>query len=260
MQSKTLAGIALIVGFAGLWVPLGQHDFLYENWMKLGTLMFPFLVFAAFSFSAERVKFDLGDTKTIALLLLGAYVIHQFEEHWVDIFGNVYAFQASVNQMISAFTSAPTVSDSPLTAEGIFVINTSLVWLVGFVAIWSASDKMFPTLAMAAIVLVNGVVHITGAIALGSYNPGLLTSVVVFLPVSVLAYRWLNAPRLPWIASLLWALLAHILMVLGLMASTEWELMPPLTYHVLLVLWSLLPGYLSSFRALEDNDKLLKES
>lgn len=85
----------------------------------------------------------------------------------------------------------------------------------------TAPNKISPTLAMAGIELVNAAVHIAGALAFGSYNPGLVTSVLIFLPASALAYRWLNATVITWVGSFLWALLAHVMMVLGLVASTQ---------------------------------------
>lgn len=246
-----LPGIALSLALAFLWFPLGQHEFLYEHWMKLGTFMMPFLVFAALSFGSPQSLSELKSARFVALWLLCAYLIHQFEEHWVDIFGNLYAFQASVNGMIATLTNTAAEPTRPLTSEGIFVINTSLVWLVGAVAIWTAPRRLFPTLCMAGIVLVNGLVHIAGSLALVGYNPGLLTSVVIFLPFSIAAYLWIGASKGAVMASLLWAFLGHVVMGLGLMASSVWGVMSPLVYHAALVAWSLLPLALSNLAALE---------
>ncbi|MEM8919562.1 MAG: HXXEE domain-containing protein [Pseudomonadota bacterium] len=256
MKCDRVSGIALVIGFSLLWLPLGQYDFLYKHWMKLGLFMMPFLILAASSFGSRRGPVEIRNSKFIALGLLCAYIIHQFEEHWIDIFGNVYAFQASVNGMIGTATEGPIDPTRPLTSEGIFVINTALVWLVGFVAIWTAPRKIFPTLCMTAIVLVNGLVHIAGAFAFSAYNPGLLTSILVFLPLSVVAYRWLEAPGIRVIASLVWAFLAHVIMALGLMASTVWEIMAPSAYYALLVAWSLLPGLLSGLGIFEKERSL----
>ena len=239
-QSSKSGLFALILAFGLLWSPLGQQDFLVRDWMKLGTLMFPFLVFAALSFPPAEERINFKGAKWIALALLGAYIIHQFEEHWIDVFGNVYAFQASVNGMISVATGHPFAAERPLTAEAIFVINTSLVWLVGFLAIWLAPAKLFPTLAMAGIVLVNGLVHILGGIAFSDYNPGLVTSVIIFLPISSVA----------------WAFLAHVIMVIGLVAAFVWEAIPPLAYYLVLVIWSLIPALASSLKVIDIEEGL----
>ena len=250
-QSSKSGLFALILAFGLLWAPLGQQDFLVRDWMKLGTLMFPFLVFAALSFPPAEERINFKGAKWIALVLLGAYIIHQFEEHWIDVFGNVYAFQASVNGMISVATGHPFAAERPLTAEAIFVINTSLVWLVGFLAIWLAPAKLFPTLAMAGIVLVNGLVHILGGIAFSDYNPGLVTSVIIFLPISILAYRVLAPSRLALFASVVWAFLAHVIMVIGLVAAFVWDAIPPLAYYTMLVIWSFIPVLISNLQVFE---------
>jgi len=251
-RSNRPSAAALIIGFAFLWLPLGQHGFLYEHWMKLGTFMMPFLIFAALSFGSQLGPANIKSPKFIALALLCAYLIHQFEEHWIDVFGSVYAFQASVNAIIATLTNGPADPTRPLTAEGIFVINTSLVWLVGFIAIATAPNRVFPTLCMAGIVLVNGLVHIAGALAFAAYNPGLLTSIAVFVPFSIAAYIWIGAPRGRVAASIVWAVLGHVIMGLGLMASAVWGTIMPLVYYALLVGWSLLPGSLSKVGAFED--------
>lgn len=249
MKHSSKSGLfALILAFGLLWIPLGQQDFLVKEWMKLGTMMFPFLVFAALSFPSAEEDINFKGAKWIALALLGAYIIHQFEEHWIDVFGNVYAFQASVNEMLATATGDPVEAERPLTAEAIFVINTSLVWLVGFLAIWLAPAKIFPTLAMVGIVLVNGLVHILGGIALSGYNPGLVTSVIVFLPISILAYRFLTPSKLALFVSISWALLAHVIMVIGLVAAFVWETIPPPAYYILLVIWSLIPAFVSNLK------------
>lgn len=242
---------AFAFAFALLWLPLGQHGFLYEHGMKLGTFMMRFVVFAALSFGSSQAARDLKSPKFIALWLLCAYLIHQFEEHWIDIFGNAYAFQASVNSIIATLTNRPMNPTHPLTAEGIFVINTSLVWCVGALAIWTAPKRVFATLCMAGIVLVNGLVHIAGALALSDYNPGLLTSVVIFVPLSIIAYRWTGARRGAVIASLLWAFIGHVIMALGIAMAFIWEMMSPLVYYGSLVVWSLLPAFLSGLGIFE---------
>mgnify|MGYP001800576106 CR=1 FL=1 len=88
-MTKAVSLGAFIAAFALLWVPLGQHDFLVQHWMKVGTFMAPFLVLVAFSFSTSE---KLIDARSISLALLVAYILHQFEEHWVDIYGRTFAF------------------------------------------------------------------------------------------------------------------------------------------------------------------------
>lgn len=241
MRQDGIQAVIIVLAFALLWTPLGQQDFLHENWMKVGVFMMPFLMFSALSFGGSSLSRTKPHIKFVALLLLCAYIVHQFEEHWVDVFGNTYAFQEGINAMVRQATKAPADRAGPLSEAAIFMINTSLVWLVGVIAIWRAPQQLFPTLALTAIVLVNAVAHIAAAVAFAGYNPGLLSSVVIFIPMSVWAYRAL-AVRRGWVLlSIAWAVVGHIVMGLGMMASTWWALITPNVYFALLVAFSVLP-------------------
>ncbi|MEM9938053.1 MAG: HXXEE domain-containing protein [Pseudomonadota bacterium] len=238
--------IFLVLAFAMLWAPFGQHDFLVENWMKVGTFMAPFLLFVAFAFMPPKDEDTGFDLRIATLFLLVAYIVHQFEEHWIDLFGNVYAFHESVNELVLGLLGAPEGSIGPLTREGVFVINTSLVWLVACLGIWSAPRHAFPALAMMGIVLVNAIAHILNGVA--GYNPGLLTSVIVFLPLSGFFYfksiRSGAANRKEVVASLVWAVIAHVLMAGGMIAANWFNLFSETVYFAQLILWSIVPVFL----------------
>ena len=240
------------LAFAMLWLPLGQHAFLTYHWMKVGTFMAPFLMLVAFS-CGQTVRFK--DPSFIGLVMLVAYIGHQFEEHWIDLYGREFAFQSALNQMIgSAFNVQTENGDVPeiLTRASVFVINTSLVWLVGALAIWRGNTDIFPVLAMNAIAFVNAISHIASALATGGYNPGLLTSVAVFLPLSFWAYwvLWRDGmARLKLIGlSIVWAVAAHVIMIFGLFVANWWRLIPEFLYFCVLVLWSVLPTVWPAFR------------
>ncbi|MEM9169934.1 MAG: HXXEE domain-containing protein [Pseudomonadota bacterium] len=242
MAAKTRGILALVAAFAFLWTPLGQQGFLVDHWMKLGTFMTPFMALAALSFRRGGQPLA-SDAQVIALALFAAYVAHQFEEHWIDLYGNQYAFQESVNALARRALGAPADRPGPLSQTAIFVINTSLVWLTGAVAILLSPQNRFPVLAMAAIVLVNAVAHIGAGLASFSYNPGLATSVFVFIPIALFAYRRVAADRLSIALSVLWAVLGHVIMIVGMFAATWWGLIPPSAYYVALVAWSVVPAF-----------------
>ena len=256
MTTKTVQGFAILIVFVLLWIPAGQSTFLISHWMKLGTLMLPLLLFVAFKSHEPGREPRYRSPGFVAILLLAAYLIHQFEEHWIDVLGNQYAFQGSINALVQNALVPPPDQIGPLTEEAIFFINTSLVWLVAAIAIWQAPERTFPTLALAAIVIVNGIVHIAGSILTLKYNPGLLTSVLIFVPFAILAYMVIPARRAVTFLSVAWAVSAHIIMAIGMMASTWWGLISPPVYYAILVAWSVLPLALSMAapRKLEDKD------
>ncbi|MEM1079381.1 MAG: HXXEE domain-containing protein [Pseudomonadota bacterium] len=237
---------ALVVAFAFLWIPFGQHGFLMQHWMKVGTFMGPFLILVALSFSDKSTRLN---ARTVSLVLLVAYIIHQFEEHWIDLYGRTYAFKPSLNEFLSNLLGRPDVQEF-MSDMSVFVINTSLVWLVGALAIWRGGENVFAALCMASIVAVNAISHIGAALLSESYNPGLLTGVFLFLPIGIWAHIWLGrnsqATRLLHLASLAWALIAHILMIIGILAMNQFSQIPESAYFAVLVVWSLLPAFTPS--------------
>ena len=241
-SSRTALGFLLLT-FAMLWAPVGQHAFLVPHWMKVGTFLAPFLLFAAAVFRPEKARPAHRDLVVLSLWMLIAYIIHQFEEHWIDLLGNEYAFHGTVNTLLTGALDID--GPGPLTPTGIFVINTSLVWLVGALAIWRSPDHAFPALAMASIIVVNAVAHIAIGVVNLAYNPGLLTSVVVFMPIGLYVYAFAirdqrtNAKEVG--ASIAWGILAHIIMVGGLIAGPVYGLFPESIYFVAMVLWSIVP-------------------
>jgi hypothetical protein len=166
-------------------MPLGQYDFLIHNWMKIGIYIVPFLLLQFFTSRPENATLAFGDTKLISLLLLVAYILHQYEEHWVDLYGNYYAFFTATNKLFKGALGIENDEVFVLTREAIFVINTSLVWLVGTIAIWRSPNHLFPTLAMAGLTFVNAVTHMIGGLVTQSYNPGLLTAVIVIYSLDI---------------------------------------------------------------------------
>ncbi|MEM9403492.1 MAG: HXXEE domain-containing protein [Pseudomonadota bacterium] len=224
-----------------LWLPLGQEEFLIEHWMRVGTLCIPLVFGLMILLPRERMDFH----RTGGAVLLITYLVHQFEEHWIDILGETYAFYSYVNTLVSNAFFLPESAGPVLTPISIYFINTSLVWLVGLLAIVCSPRLPFTAYAMAAIALVNGIVHIVAALVSFSYNPGLLSSVVLFLPVPLFFYTRVlrdHPEQLRWIAlSILWAILAHAIMVGGLLAANVYTLFSEATYCLILIAWSMTP-------------------
>lgn len=246
MKNSRLLGGSIALLFAMLWLPFGQYDFLVENWMKVGTYAVPFLLIGAFSYYQGDSSKDLfTDYRFIGMLMLIAYIIHQFEEHWIDILGNEYAFYVFNNNFILGNLEEPDSDIKPLSRDSIFVINTSLVWLVGAMGIWRSPKHLFPLIAMASIIVVNAFVHILAAIVTFSYNPGLVTSIIPFAPLYIWFAGFMRKQSKAYskqlIAGLIWAFLAHVIMVGGLLMANWFNLFPEWVYFVLLVIWSLVP-------------------
>lgn len=119
---------------------------------------------------------DATDTAlALVYAALPLYMLHQLEEHAGD------RFRVDINAKIGGGLEA-------LTRPATFWINAGLVWIVDVAALWLAyhvelAIGLFPIYLMG----VNAVVHIAAAIANRSYNPGLWTAILVFVPFSIWA-------------------------------------------------------------------------
>lgn len=111
----------------------------------------------------------------LVYLQLPIYMLHQYEEHTGD------RFRQWVNNNIGHGREL-------LTPIATFWINSLLVWLLDVVALYLAC---FVSLSLGLIAiylpLLNACGHIVPWIIKRQYNPGLLTSVFLFLPVGLLS-------------------------------------------------------------------------
>jgi hypothetical protein len=107
-------------------------------------------------------------------LQLPIYMLHQYEEHDRD------RFRLWVNRMLG--------HGDVLTPTATFWINSLLVWLLDVVALYLACFVDL-SLGLIAIYLpmLNAFGHIIPSLVKRQYNPGLITSVAVFLPVGLLS-------------------------------------------------------------------------
>jgi hypothetical protein len=116
--------------------------------------------------------FSSADNLPLILLytLLPVYMIHQYEEHARG--GFVAFFNATVGRGYSV-----------LTKVSAFWINILEVWVAFLVAFYLARYVAIGfALVPIYMTLFNGLTHVIASLALGRYNPGLYTSVLLFFP------------------------------------------------------------------------------
>ncbi|MEM6831192.1 MAG: HXXEE domain-containing protein [Bacteroidota bacterium] len=180
--------IVVVVLLTMLWFPVGQHSFLIDHWMKVETFGIPFLLIGDFLNQTSKNSTQFDNYNLIGVLFLIAYMIHQFEEHRIDILVNYYAL---------------------------------------------------------AIVSVNGIVNILATLASDQYNPGLWTSLIIFVPLVLLFYKQaLKSERthkklISW--GLVRVIFAHVIMVGGLVMANVFKLLPETAYFFTLVVLAILP-------------------
>lgn len=107
----------------------------------------------------------------LVFVQLPLYMVHQFEEHSGD------RFRSYINRVIGGGREV-------LTPAATFWINFLGVWSVDLASVYLAW-LMVPSAGLVAgyLAVVNAVVHVVQAIARREYQPGLVTAVLLLLPV-----------------------------------------------------------------------------
>ena len=108
--------------------------------------------------------------------LLVIYMLHQIEEHlWPGgfrQFTNAHVFKSGSDHW-------------PLDIGGVALVNIGYVWLpLALAAVWPGPLRWLG-LGWVGLTLINGISHIATSIRFRIYNPGLVTSVVLFLPFTI---------------------------------------------------------------------------
>src|SRR5262249_3482637 len=120
------------------------------------------------------------DPASVLPLLWPMYLVHQFEEHGIDLLGRHYAF---LGDLCTTLGHAGALAACPADEAFIFAVNVGGCVIVFVMAI--VFRRRNPLIAACAwgVPLVNAVAHVGASVRTGAYNPGLLTSLLLFFPL-----------------------------------------------------------------------------
>lgn len=117
---------------------------------------------------------------TLLYTLLPVYMIHQYEEHARGTF-------------VAFFNSTAGKGYEILTEVSAFWINVLDVWLVFVVSCYLARYVAIGfALVPIYLTVLNGVAHVITSVVLRRYNPGLYTSLLLFLPWGLFLLVYFN--------------------------------------------------------------------
>jgi hypothetical protein len=144
------------------------YDWFIGNWAK-ASLPLAIILFLISPF----VLMGIDPAAFLVFLTLPFYMLHQYEEHAGG------QFKAFVNKTVGRGREV-------LTDKAIFRINVLFVWLGTLVVLYlCVYVNIVWGLLSGYLVAFNGIVHIISSIRLRRYNPGLWTSVFIFLPLGI---------------------------------------------------------------------------
>jgi hypothetical protein len=180
------------------------------------------------------------DPAWLLWLLLPMYMLHQFEEHGVNFLGQHYAF---LNELCGTLCFSSR-SGCPVDEGFLFAVNPVSVWVAGQAAgLWSRRRPMVGACGF-GIPLVNAIIHIRGSVVHHAYGSGVVTSLVLFLPVSAWVLWTLHRQglldRRRFALVVLAGGLVHALL-LGALALRERGMLGPAGADVLMAGLGLLP-------------------
>ncbi|OYW31622.1 MAG: HXXEE domain-containing protein, partial [Azorhizobium sp. 12-66-6] len=149
-------------------------------WIGLGAAaMLILLLSVGDGLQADRRISRWQDLPWLTWAGVAAYMVHQFEEHGVDLFGQPYAFRGALCAMLG-FRDAVSC---PVPLEFITAVNVGGVWGAGLLSALLAPRWPLIGLSFFAVPLVNVLAHVGPAVVQQRYNPGLFTALVLFLPL-----------------------------------------------------------------------------
>jgi hypothetical protein len=182
-------------------------------YMGLGAALLLALLLATDALRSDRTVSRWRDLVWLAWLGTLAYLIHQFEEHGIDALGATYAFRG---EMCRNF-GFPDVQACPIPFSFVTAVNISVVWVFGPATALLGRRRPELALAFFSVPIINAIPHIVPAVAQGTYNAGLVTAIVLFVPLSLWAFHVARARyRLGWravIATIVAGIVYHVIMI-----------------------------------------------
>lgn len=139
----------------------------------------------------------MGAEVTLPLFLsLPVYMIHQYEEH------DDNRFAGFLNGMMGA-------GKKGLSPRDIWIINVVFVWFLLLVVFHLASTEPGWGVLAAYLLAINGALHVVWAAKFRRYNPGLWTSVVLFIPLAIWIFAAVPASAAIHIVSAVIVIVLH---------------------------------------------------
>ena len=142
------------------------------NWQKA----LPYLAVLGAVVWVVLFRSDPLSERALWLGLLVIYMLHQTEEH---------LWPGGFRQFTNAHVFKSGNDDWPVDIGGVALINIGYVWLPVGLAVLYPEALRWVGLGWIGLTLINALTHIVSTIRLRIYNPGLVTSIVLFLPFTI---------------------------------------------------------------------------
>lgn len=119
---------------------------------------------------------DPSGEQAMFAALLAIYMVHQIEEH---------LWPGGFRQYANAHVFKSGRDDWPVDEGGVALVNIGWVWLPILLAALFPDALRWLGLGWVGLTFVNALSHIGTTVRFRGYNPGLVTSIVLFLPFTI---------------------------------------------------------------------------
>ncbi len=174
-------------------------NWLYKNWAKLSVLL-------AIAVTLLVIYFIKLENIVLFLIWMQIpiYLLHQFEEHAWNGFKNY------INKKVFQVQDG----DYPLNDKNIFWINIPIIWILMPIFAGLSSFNIMFGLWIPYFAVLNSLSHVIFSIRNREYNPGLIVSLILGIPVGIYAliifYSYIAVPAINSIISIFFAILLHV--------------------------------------------------
>jgi hypothetical protein len=170
-------------------------------------------------FGTQLLRSDLTssrwrDSVWLSWMATVVYLLHNVEEYGLDLLGNSHAFPDG----LCAALKLPPFPNCPIPPAFFLAVNIPLFWVVGPLAALLSPRHRLVGFALYSVISINGLVHVAAVFGTGQlYNPGLLTALLLFLPLTAWVGRVsFGKDRLSYRARgllLVWGVLLHVFLI-----------------------------------------------
>jgi hypothetical protein len=151
-------------------------------WIGLGFAVVLGILLATNVLRSDRTIPRWRDLRWLSFLAVTVYMVHNVEEYGIAANGVQHAFPDS----LCALLGQPGYPGCGIPPAFYLFVNLPLVWVAGPVAALLAGRFSLAGLTLWGVIGVNAIVHIVPAIVQRQYDPGLVTAIVLFIPLTVM--------------------------------------------------------------------------
>jgi len=152
-------------------------------WIGLGFAVILAVLLATDVLRGDRAIPRWRDLRWLSFLAVAVYLVHNVEEYGIAANGVPHAFPDALCVLLGQ----PGFPGCGIPPAFFLVVNIPLVWVAGPVAAALSHRFRLAGFTLWGVIGINAVVHVAPALAQREYDPGLLTAIVLFIPLTVMA-------------------------------------------------------------------------